>query len=170
LSRAVRMRRNRKAKKRGSRSRIVDDLMANAVREVAEAWSRAESDGALTDAATKTLSVGPRTGETAAGERGKGRDQSRPSPSRSTPQRGKAKPIGPRKTTAATSSGQKQPRTTKEEQATREATNQLSVRCLRPRSRGSALSAPRASASVVSSTPSNIAHACSRASGCRGPA
>ena len=41
------MQRKPKARKRRSRSRIVDDLTANAIRDVAEASSRAESDTPL---------------------------------------------------------------------------------------------------------------------------
>ena len=43
------MQRKPKAKRRRSRTRIVDDLTTDAIRHVAEAWSRAESDGAPTD-------------------------------------------------------------------------------------------------------------------------
>ena len=43
----VLVQRKRTAKDRGARSRIVDDLTADAFRQVARAWSRVESDGAL---------------------------------------------------------------------------------------------------------------------------
>jgi hypothetical protein len=220
------MQRKSKAKKRRSRAKIVDDLTANAIRDVAEAWSRAESDGALADGSALDPERGPEDERTIVGERvrtfidkvfggravavlrkedgrvlqyslgrvsnhetpgsvlgpeltkslglppqasapavvkgvwrndrngwvtdqitalteqeaieqlvmafkrqqdsgsAKGQDQSRTSPSRSTSQRGKAKPSGPRKATPATSSRRKQPRLTKEDRATREALNQ----------------------------------------------
>jgi hypothetical protein len=43
------MRRKPKATRRRSRTRIIDDLAADAMRHVADAWSRAEFEGALTD-------------------------------------------------------------------------------------------------------------------------
>jgi hypothetical protein len=50
-------------------SRIVDDLTADAIRDVAEAWSRAESDGALTDGSDMDPERGPEDERTIAGER-----------------------------------------------------------------------------------------------------
>ena len=53
------MQRKPKAKRRRSRTRIVDDLTANAIRDVAESWSRAESDGALMDGSDLDPERGP---------------------------------------------------------------------------------------------------------------
>jgi hypothetical protein len=63
------MQRKSKAKKRRSRSKIVDDLTANAIHDVTEAWSRAESDGALTDGSDLDPERGPEDERTIAGER-----------------------------------------------------------------------------------------------------
>jgi hypothetical protein len=63
------MQRRRKAKKRGSRSRIVDDLTADAMRGVAEAWSRTQSDEALTDGSDLDPERGPEDERRNVGER-----------------------------------------------------------------------------------------------------
>ena len=63
------MQRKPKAQKRRSRSRIVDDLTASAIRGVADAWRSAESDGALTDGSDLDPERGPEDERTIAGER-----------------------------------------------------------------------------------------------------
>jgi len=63
------MQRKPKAKRPRSRARIVDDLTASAIRDVAESWSRAESDGALMDGSDLDPERGPEDERTIAGER-----------------------------------------------------------------------------------------------------
>jgi hypothetical protein len=63
------MPRKRKVNKPGARSKIVDDLTADAIRSVAEAWSRAESEDALTDGSDLDPERGPEDERTIAGER-----------------------------------------------------------------------------------------------------
>ncbi len=63
------MRRKPGTKRRRSRTRIVDTLTADAIRRVGEAWSRAESDGAVTDGSDLDPERGPEDERTIAGER-----------------------------------------------------------------------------------------------------
>ena len=61
------MQRKPKAKRPRSRTRTVDDVTANAIRDVAESWSRA--DGALMDGSDLDPERGPEDERTIAGER-----------------------------------------------------------------------------------------------------
>jgi hypothetical protein len=67
---ASRMRREPTGKRHRIRTaRIVDNLTAHAIGRVAETWSRAESDGAVTDGSDLDPERGPEDERTIAGER-----------------------------------------------------------------------------------------------------